>query len=169
MYYKPFYKQKLKMALLLVILMAVVFFSYQIFCMNQLNQTILFFDKTSSGSGDGSGLRGTSRHKYQDVPVSQGLQQTPRVTSNATYFECNSTGVRIPIEKFNDDYCDCPDDGSDEPRTNACQKGYFVCKHSGRPIPSSRVNDGICDCCDLSDEWLRLGAIQPLHCRSDCS
>lgn len=41
MYYKPFYKQKLKMSLLLVILMAVVFFSYQIFCMNQLNENSL--------------------------------------------------------------------------------------------------------------------------------
>lgn len=45
MYFKPFYKQKLKMSLLLVILMAVVFFSYQIFCMNQLDE------KSLEGSG----------------------------------------------------------------------------------------------------------------------
>lgn len=55
MYYKPFYKQKLKMTLVLVIIMAVVFFSYQIFCMNQLNRTISFFDKSYQEGGGGSG------------------------------------------------------------------------------------------------------------------
>lgn len=48
MYYKPFYKHKLKVTLLLVILMAVVFFAYQIFCMNQLN-IVSFEDGGGSG------------------------------------------------------------------------------------------------------------------------
>lgn len=35
-YYKPFYKQKLKMTMLGVLLMGIVFFAYQIIYMNQL-------------------------------------------------------------------------------------------------------------------------------------
>lgn len=63
---------------------------------------------------------------------------------------------------MNDDYCDCPQDGSDEPSTSACPVGRFYCAHSGggggggehhNSVPSSRVNDGVCDCCDGSDEW----------------
>lgn len=42
-YYKPFYKQKLKMTLLGVLLMAIVFFGYQIFYISQL--------QTDSGTG----------------------------------------------------------------------------------------------------------------------
>lgn len=39
-YHKPFYKQKLKMTLLGVILMAVVFFAYQLFYIKQLQTEI---------------------------------------------------------------------------------------------------------------------------------
>lgn len=70
MYYKPFYKQKLKMSLLLVIIMAVVFFSYQIFCMNQLNQTISLFDKATSqdgGSGHHKNSHNVHYNRFQSV------------------------------------------------------------------------------------------------------
>ncbi|KAJ6636235.1 Glucosidase 2 subunit beta, partial [Pseudolycoriella hygida] len=33
-------------------------------------------------------------------------------------FKCMMSKELIPIEKVNDDYCDCPEDGSDEPETN---------------------------------------------------
>lgn len=68
--------------------------------------------------------------------------------------------IRIPFDRVNDDYCDCPD-GSDEPGTGACAgvgntKHYCANKgHLPAHIPVRYVNDGVCDyelCCDGSDE-----------------
>jgi protein kinase C substrate 80K-H len=76
-------------------------------------------------------------------------------------FKCKDSGKLIPVEAFNDDYCDCSD-GSDEPGTSACSGigsvwGGFYCKNEGHlaaTIPLSHVGDGICEaeCCDGSDE-----------------
>ena len=66
----------------------------------------------------------------------------------------------------NDDFCDCPDDGSDEPSTSACDSGHFYCENAGyrsKTISSSRVGDGVCDCCDGSDE---VGGIK---CEDSCA
>ena len=57
---------------------------------------------------------------------------------------------------MNDDFCDCPEDGSDETTTNACANGHFECdtvhEKLKQTLFSAAVNDGICDCCDGSDE-----------------
>ena len=43
-------------------------------------------------------------------------------------FKClSSNDKKIPFDWVNDDYCDCPEDGSDEPATGACQNGKFYC------------------------------------------
>ncbi|KAJ2819361.1 hypothetical protein IWW50_005482 [Coemansia erecta] len=74
------------------------------------------------------------------------------------HFACLDGSGRIPFERVNDDYCDCPD-GSDEPGTSACSNGTFYCANAGHvpgTLSASRVNDGVCDydvCCDGSDEW----------------
>ncbi|KAF4521789.1 hypothetical protein B566_EDAN012294 [Ephemera danica] len=75
-------------------------------------------------------------------------------------FYCLLTGKEIAFEHVNDDFCDCPQDGSDEPGTSACSYvGRFYCTYHQRAskpevwVPSLKVNDGICDCCDGSDEW----------------
>lgn len=47
-------------------------------------------------------------------------------------FFCLQSGKAIPIERLNDDYCDCVEDGSDEPETNACMNGVFYCTFQKR-------------------------------------
>lgn len=67
-------------------------------------------------------------------------------------------------DMVNDDYCDCLDDGSDEPLTGACAGVANVdappsaCADS--VFPASWYGDGICDCCDGADE-------EPGHCPDD--
>ena len=79
------------------------------------------------------------------------------LSTSGSEFKCKLSGKVLPSDKVNDDYCDCPEDGSDEPLTNACDKSIFICKSSNKnspsTIPSNWVNDGVCDCCDGSDEW----------------
>lgn len=47
-------------------------------------------------------------------------------------FTCIKSGKKILLSKLNDDYCDCEDDGSDEPATNACANGVFYCNYQTR-------------------------------------
>lgn len=62
------------------------------------------------------------------------------------FFQCLTSGKQISWDKVNDDFCDCPSDGSDEPSTAACMNGRFFCGivKEGFPeyVPSSFVNDG---------------------------
>nr|XP_045583391.1 uncharacterized protein LOC123746138 [Procambarus clarkii] len=92
-----------------------------------------------------------------DLVHSQGKKGAGSQAGLRTTFKCVTSGKVISQSKVNDDYCDCPEDGSDEPRTNACVNGKFSClkfiKAFPESIPSAWVNDGVCDCCDGSDEW----------------
>ncbi|KAH8091240.1 hypothetical protein JL720_6129 [Aureococcus anophagefferens] len=68
----------------------------------------------------------------------------------------------VPPDRVDDDYCDCPVDGGDEPHTSACASAAlaarpsFACAGGGAGsaafLPASRVGDGVCDCCDGADE-----------------
>lgn len=54
---------------------------------------------------------------------------------NRKFFTCFSTNREIAWSKINDDFCDCPADGSDEPSTSACMNGRFFCTKSKKNYP----------------------------------
>jgi len=95
----------------------------------------------------------TAKNKLftRGVPVQQYRQHC----SNQTSFTCQrglADYYTIPLSFVNDNYCDCPFDGRDEPGTSACMNGNFFCEIGNTTIPTTMVDDGICDCCDGSDE-----------------
>uniref|UniRef100_A0A8D8HNS4 Glucosidase 2 subunit beta n=1 Tax=Culex pipiens TaxID=7175 RepID=A0A8D8HNS4_CULPI len=192
-YYKPFYKQKLKMTLLGVLLMAFVFFGYQFFYIRnngaggkQPSNNNAVQDE-GGGGGDGNrtaDFRGPSedaRYVYVEKVGSyeKRILRGIRLRDLDAYqpgssaaFRCLSSTRHVSWARVNDDYCDCPEDGSDEPGTGACDRGRFYCRFQKRhatgrggytSVPSGWANDGVCDCCDGSDEWLS-GA----DCRNTC-
>lgn len=60
-------------------------------------------------------------------------------------FFCINTGKAIPIERLNDDYCDCEEDGSDEPETNACANGKFYCTYQKRFVYFTLLDSMLCN------------------------
>lgn len=96
--------------------------------------------------------------------------------ASSNEFRCLDGSLTLPIEKVNDNICDCSD-GSDEPGTSACalfngtslvvlpSLWKFKCQDSSfsQEVPHFVVNDGICDCCDGSDEYQT-----PVVCPNTC-
>jgi hypothetical protein len=96
-------------------------------------------------------------------------------TANAS-IECpigyGSTEIQvISDDRINDNFCDCPTTGADEPNTNACAgleywpgqasamdntlppPILFTCpQQPNLQLSVSKLHDGICDCCDGADE-----------------
>ncbi|KAL8572857.1 hypothetical protein ACOMHN_011106 [Nucella lapillus] len=99
-------------------------------------------------------------HQDQQETLPRGVHPSDAsqyVKDSSGLFKCLQSQVQIPVERVNDDFCDCPD-SSDEPGTSACPHGRFYCRtqlpnQDAQYVHSSKVNDGICDCCDGSDEW----------------
>ncbi|XP_053678422.1 uncharacterized protein LOC128728802 [Anopheles nili] len=232
-YYKPFYKQKLKLTLIGVIAMGILFFVYQLVYISQLlplesapagpktrplkansnDNPIASLEPvgpddagrpeqdhrtagqeqqagTATNGTDGSKANVWSDTRFAYVEkignyerkILRGIRLTDldhySERPNALKFRCLGSRKEIPWHWVNDDYCDCPEDGSDEPSTNACAQGRFYCRfqkrhNTGRgkdqSVPSGWINDGVCDCCDGSDEWLtRAGSSSASHCPNVC-
>lgn len=74
--------------------------------------------------GNTVSLRGTNS---QDIG-----KYLPNLRGN---FICIASKKEIDFLKINDNYCDCPLDGSDEPGTNACNNGVFYCEVSSKKFP----------------------------------
>ena len=86
----------------------------------------------------------------------------------------------VSDERINDNFCDCPTTGADEPETNACAglaywpgrgqtvdqvvtEPVFTCPQQPNLLLSvSKLQDGICDCCDGADE---LSGMCEDHCQ----
>lgn len=82
-------------------------------------------NKTSEKSDEG--LSAVSIKKLvRGVLFSDLSKYSPNAKGN---FICPVDKFEIIFSKVNDDYCDCPSDGSDEPGTNACQNGKFYCAY----------------------------------------
>ena len=45
--------------------------------------------------------------------------------NSAGVFTCLDQSMQMHFSRVNDDYCDCPMDGSDEPGTDACPTGRY--------------------------------------------
>ncbi|XP_071650716.1 thiamine pyrophosphokinase 1 [Temnothorax longispinosus] len=179
---RRFLRKRLQYMLVCVFVVAVIFVIHQLFYFKELNQATV--GKLIAGSvqdthrvvvgkradkwnqpyhsklirdknGRTVSLRGT---RDQDI-----AKYLPNVNGK---FVCFASKREIDFVKVNDDYCDCPMDGSDEPGTNACSNGFFNCEKSSRKsaarIPSYKVNDGHCDCCDGSDEWAEAAVLYKL-------
>jgi len=74
---------------------------------------------------------------------------------------------KVPSTWINDDFCDCPLSGKDEPGTSACANGTFYCSNAPwvpKRIYSGQVGDGICDCCDGTDEKTKTNST----CKNTC-
>ncbi|KAL5715654.1 Glucosidase 2 subunit beta [Ranunculus cassubicifolius] len=89
-------------------------------------------------------------------PILLGISPQDVSYFKSEVIKCKDGSNKFTQSQLNDDFCDCPNDGTDEPRTSACPRGKFYCRNAGHSplvLFSSRVNDGICDCCDGSDEY----------------
>lgn len=105
----------------------------------------------------------------------------------------DGASVEIPAEWMNDNYCDCPMDGIDEPNTSACSGSVaggwagitskysyanddmrdstkkYTCPHQPKlQLPPSKLGDGICDCCDGSDELRSIANSTSSPCENKC-
>ncbi|KAH8395838.1 hypothetical protein KR215_005886 [Drosophila sulfurigaster] len=161
-YYKPFYKDKSKMFLLLIFLVGISFIAYQAFSLNQLpsvqqlrrkhkqmmqslgskQRDVDDFDG-GGGGGDGAGVGFgagveavvTATQDADAIKIIRGTRLFDYDAYKPNFegnFKCLDGSKEIPFKHLNDNYCDCEGDGSDEPSTNACAKGRFYCKYQKR-------------------------------------
>nr|XP_050869975.1 thiamin pyrophosphokinase 1-like [Vespula vulgaris] len=173
---RRFSRPKSKYILFIVFFTGIIFFIHQISYLKELNSEIVGKLITGSVRTSNYIVAGKVRSKWNEPKYSKlirdknGRTVSLRGTRNEDItkylpnardkFVCFSSKQEIDFIQINDDYCDCPLDGSDEPGTNACNNGTFYCEGSSlkfkEKIPSYKVNDGYCDCCDGSDEWAEI-------------
>lgn len=145
---RRFLRKRLKYMLVCVFVVAVVFVIHQLFYFRELNRAtvgkliagslrdahrVIVGKRTSKWNepqhsklvrdknGRTVSLRGT---RDQDI-----TKYLPNANGR---FMCFASKEEIDFLRINDDYCDCPADGSDEPGTNACNNGFFNCETSSR-------------------------------------
>lgn len=166
---KPFYKRKIFMFFVLLLISSVLFLAYQLYFVNQLsNSTEMLMsakENHEQRQNDQAAKRVVEVHSKRVLIKGIRIRDMEFYTRVFTdqKFKCLDRSIEIAWEKLNDNYCDCQD-GTDETLTNACANGKFYCtkqlRHvTGRGkevwVATSRLNDGICDCNDCSDEGIK--------------
>lgn len=164
---KPFYKQKLFVFFILLLLSSILFLAYQLYFVNQLASSTEMHIAPEHHTDHHN--EPTPKRVLESNPKREFVKGI-RIRDIDSYtrifvdqkFKCLDGTQDVAWERLNDDYCDCSD-GTDETFTNACANGKFYCskqlRHkTGRGqdvfVPTSRLNDGICDCkLDCSDEF----------------
>jgi alpha-glucosidase len=120
---KPFYKQKLFVIFLLVLMCSVMFLTYQLYAVNQLqNSTEMLTERISHQIQTSK----PSKNRLVEVNPKREILRGIRIRDIDNYtkifidqkFKCLDDGKEISWDRLNDDYCDCSD-GSDETFTNA--------------------------------------------------
>lgn len=120
---KPFYKQKLFVFFLLVLFCSIMFLAYQLYFVNQLqNSTEMLTERISRQFRTSK----PSNNRLVEVNPKREILRGIRIRDIENYtkiftdqkFKCLDKSAEVPWEKLNDDYCDCSD-GSDETFTNA--------------------------------------------------
>lgn len=144
-YHKPFYKQKLKMTMLVVLITGMVFLAYQIGYMNQLDMSTLPHRIRGQllKNGVSSSLNSPPRQQIQLINGSQ-LDGVVRCVF------CVSFGLSLFMLVL------CVSNRGIRHEDAAAYKkpdsGLFRCLLSGELITFDRVNDDYCDCPDGTDE-----------------
>ncbi|XP_030369775.1 glucosidase 2 subunit beta [Scaptodrosophila lebanonensis] len=155
-YYKPFYKQKSKMILLLIILVGISFIIYQASSINelpnvnakwnlqhlkqkhkQMMQALGSKQDYDFGDAEAAIADSTGAAAEQPIKIIRGTRLFDYDAYKPNFdgkFSCLDGSKEIPFDQMNDNYCDCLTDGSDEPSTNACANGRFYCKYQKRHI-----------------------------------
>ncbi|EDV93296.1 glucosidase 2 subunit beta [Drosophila grimshawi] len=158
-YFKPFYKDKSKMFMLLIFLVGISFIVYQAFSLNQLpsvqqlrrkhkqmmqslGSKQLDVDDFAGGgnaavAGGGADYAVPATQDADSIKIIRGIRLFDYDSYKPNYkgmFKCLDGSKEIPFKYLNDNYCDCDGDGSDEPSTNACAIGRFYCKYQKRHI-----------------------------------
>lgn len=120
---KPFYKQKLFVFFLLVLLCSIMFLAYQLYFVNQLqHSTEMMTENMSHKFQSGK----PTSNRLVEVNPKREILRGIRIRDIENYtkifldqkFKCLDGNAEISWDKLNDDFCDCPD-GSDETFTNA--------------------------------------------------
>lgn len=123
-------------------MVAIIFVGHQLFYFKELNEAIV--GKSSIGSAPTSDYIVSGKTKWNEPLHAKLLrdrfgrtvslrgtrdQDITKYLINARgKFVCFTSKTEIDFFKINDNYCDCPVDGSDEPGTNACNNGVFNCE-----------------------------------------
>ena len=163
-----FYRRKLFMFFMLLILSSILFLAYQLYFVSKLASTteLLITERQiqlleSRRTSKRLVIEGNPKREIVKGIRIRDIENYTRIFVDQK-FRCIDGSKEILWDRLNDDFCDCSD-GSDETFTNACRNGKFYCtkqlRHqTGRGhdvfVRTSRINDGICDCkLDCSDEF----------------